>query len=140
MHLDPLTYDEICSVLSRNEHEFVKVIKTIRSIDRDNNGYVTVTELDDILKVLYPRDFTGKDLSKFIKHFRSIQNKILVDYKHMKDTIVKLLPPGRSKSQMVRKDPLPISASKESIRLESSVESIRGMGYIASCLSSLERK
>ena len=29
----------------------------IKSIDKDHNGYVTSTELDDILKILYPGPF-----------------------------------------------------------------------------------
>lgn len=71
--LQSLSEKEIVAVLSRSEQEFVKVLKVIRSIDKDNNGYVTVTELDDILKLSYPLDFVSdKDLSCFIKKFRSI--------------------------------------------------------------------
>jgi len=71
--LQSLSEKEIVAVLSRSEQEFVKVLKVIRSIDKDNNGYVTVTELDDILKLSYPLDFgSDKDLSCFIKKFRSI--------------------------------------------------------------------
>jgi Ca2+-binding EF-hand superfamily protein len=59
------------------------VLKNIASIDQDSNGFVTVTELDDILKLQYPAQFGGKDLSSFIRHFRNTQNKALVDYKSM---------------------------------------------------------
>ena len=45
-----------------NEKAFFKALKLIRSIDKDNNGYVTVTELDDILKICFPEDFSDKDL------------------------------------------------------------------------------
>ena len=30
-----------------------EVFKIIKEIDRDNNGYVTQTELDDILRLMY---------------------------------------------------------------------------------------
>ena len=46
-----MTFEAITYVLAHSERDFVQVMKTIRSIDRDNNGYVTVTELDDILKI-----------------------------------------------------------------------------------------
>lgn len=29
-------------------------MRIIRKIDKDNNGYVTITEMDDILKIIYP--------------------------------------------------------------------------------------
>ena len=32
-------------------------MRIIKSIDKDHNGYVTSTELDDILKILYPEPF-----------------------------------------------------------------------------------
>lgn len=64
-------------------------MKIIREIDKDNNGFVTVTELDDILKIVYPSEFKDKDLSSFLKTYRSIQNKVLVDYQKMKEHIVK---------------------------------------------------
>jgi len=54
---------------------------TIKQIDKDHNGYVTRTELDDILKMLYPNELANRDLIPIIKTFSSIQNKILIDYK-----------------------------------------------------------
>ena len=62
---------------------------SIRSIDPIFNGIVTRNELDDILKISYPDQFSGKDLLPFIKTYRSIQNKILVDYRSMRDSILK---------------------------------------------------
>ena len=42
---------------------------------------MTRTELDDILKMLYPNDLANRDIIPLIKMFSSIQNKILIDYK-----------------------------------------------------------
>jgi Ca2+-binding EF-hand superfamily protein len=55
------------------------ILKSIRDIDQDNNGYVTTTELEDILRVHYPM-LQGKNVKKIFKPFASIQNRILIDY------------------------------------------------------------
>ena len=68
--------------------DFVRVMKTIREIDKDHNGFVTDTELDDILKIHYPNDFKNKDLNIFMKKFRSIENKVLVDYQKIKEHVI----------------------------------------------------
>lgn len=58
----------------------------IRSIDNDRNGYITSSELDDILKEVYP-DLKNKDLKRLIKPFCSVSNKILVDYGRFKSFV-----------------------------------------------------
>ena len=63
------------------------MLRVIKDVDMDNNGFLTVTELDDILKLVYKVDFKDKDLSLFIKRFRSIQNRVLVDYRAVKKVI-----------------------------------------------------
>jgi Ca2+-binding EF-hand superfamily protein len=63
------------------------VINTIKEIDKDHNGYVTKTELEDILKLKYPEHFENKDLIPIIKKFSSIQNRILIDYKGFRDWV-----------------------------------------------------
>ena len=60
---------------------------TIREIDKDHNGYVTRTELDDILKLYYKDQFADKNLIPIINKFSSISNKILIDYRAFKDWI-----------------------------------------------------
>jgi hypothetical protein len=64
---------------------FDGVMATIHEIDKDHNGYVTKTEMEDILKLKYPDHFENKDLIPIIKKFQSIQNKILIDYKAFRD-------------------------------------------------------
>jgi len=49
------------------------------------NGVVTVVEIDDILRILYPNELEGKDLSELYEPFCSSQNKILIDYKGFRD-------------------------------------------------------
>ena len=74
-------------VLARSEKEYASMLRVIKDVDMDNNGFLTVTELDDILKLVYKVDFKDKDLSLFIKRFRSIQNRVLVDYRAVKKVI-----------------------------------------------------
>lgn len=61
------------------EDKIAFILKSIKDIDQDNNGYVTTTELEDILKLHYPL-LKEKNLKKMFKPFASIQNRILIDY------------------------------------------------------------
>ena len=63
-----------------NENKLPFIMRSIKDIDQDNNGYVTTTEFEDILKVHYP-ELADKNLKKLFKPFASIQNRILIDYK-----------------------------------------------------------
>lgn len=62
-------------------------MRTINEIDKEHNGYVTVTELDDILKLNYGDILECRDLIPIIKKFSSIQNRILIDYKGFRDWV-----------------------------------------------------
>jgi hypothetical protein len=64
------------------------VIRTIKEIDKQRNGFVTSTELDDILKVFYKEELKGKDIKPVLKKYASIQNRILIDYKSFRDSII----------------------------------------------------
>ena len=41
------------------DFQLVKILQTIRTIDKDRNGFVTNQELEDILKLFY-KDQLGK--------------------------------------------------------------------------------
>ena len=45
---------------------------TIKEIDKDRNGYVTNSELDDIMKMNYPNQLQSRDLIPIIKKFSSV--------------------------------------------------------------------
>lgn len=92
-------YRSIKKETAISEQEFLSIIKeqprltfdnvmiTINEIDKDHNGYVTKTEIEDILKLKYPEHFEMRDLIPIIKRFSSIQNKILIDYKGFRDWV-----------------------------------------------------
>ena len=58
-----------------------------REINPNMNGFVTVVEIDDILRILYPQELEDKDLSDLYEPYCSIQNKILINYKALRDML-----------------------------------------------------
>jgi hypothetical protein len=57
-----------------------------------------MTELEDIVKIVYGKDLADKDLVPYLKRYRSIQNKILVDYKQFKASILNAAPATQNPS------------------------------------------
>lgn len=66
----------------------VDVMRSIKEIDKEHNGYVTSTELDDIIKISYKLQLSDKNLKPLFRPFSSIQNKILIDYKKFRDYLM----------------------------------------------------
>ena len=52
----------------------------VKGIDKDHTGFVTRTELDDILKILCP-ELMRRDLNLIYRPFASNSNRILIEYK-----------------------------------------------------------
>ena len=86
--LVPITEAEVLEIICR-DNKLVPIMKVIKDIDIDNNGYVTNQELDDIFKMHYERDLGSRELKPVFKKFASIQNRILIDYKKMKEYLTK---------------------------------------------------
>jgi len=86
----PISDKEFINIIRKN-NKMDAVMRTIKEIDKDHNGYVTRTELDDILKMYYPPELDEKDMNPIIKRFGSIQNKILIDYKAFKKWVNDLI-------------------------------------------------
>jgi hypothetical protein len=63
-------------------------MRAIKEIDKDHNGYVTSTEIDDILKINYASKLKMANLKPIIKPFCSISNPVLIDYKGFRDYIL----------------------------------------------------
>lgn len=87
--LEPFSYQEFIELLKK-ENKIAKIFKTIRDIDQENNGYVTNTELEDIIKMHFPQ-LIKKKFKLMFKPFASIQNQILIDYRIMKEDLVQIL-------------------------------------------------
>ena len=54
------------------ENKIVNIWRIIKEIDKDHNGYVTSTELDDIIKMHYPKELEDRDLKEVIKKYSSL--------------------------------------------------------------------
>lgn len=86
-NLVPISEADFIQVLSKN-NQLAEIIRIIKEIDKQRNGFVTSTELDDILKIVYKDELYNKDLIPIIRQYASIQNRILIDYKKFRDHIV----------------------------------------------------
>ena len=53
-------------------NKLVEIIRTIKEIDKQHNGFVTVTELDDILKIQYKNELEDRELKPIIRKYSSI--------------------------------------------------------------------
>jgi Ca2+-binding EF-hand superfamily protein len=71
-----------------NQRALKEVFLKIKGIDKDNNGYVTSQELDDILRLEYGSELNARDLKGLFRQFASIQNTILIDYKKFRAHIL----------------------------------------------------
>jgi len=80
MKMEPITEAEFIDVFVR-DNKVAEVMLMIRSIDQSHNGYITRTELDDIIKHHLKEQMNFKDLNSIIAKFCSMANPILIDYK-----------------------------------------------------------
>ena len=78
--LQPISEEEFLNVLITN-NKMADIMFLIRGIDKDHNGYITRTELDDIIKHNIKEHLFHKDLQPIITRFCSLANPILIDYK-----------------------------------------------------------
>ena len=74
-----ITWDEFIAVLAQ-KNIMTQISRIVRSIDRENNGFVTREELDDIFKSFFPELGTRKLISLFDKYSDPII-KVLISYK-----------------------------------------------------------
>ena len=83
---EPLSEAELIAMFL-NENKVSEFMRYCREIDPDKNGFVTVVEIDDILRILYPEQLKDRDLSEIYEPFCSSNNKILIDYKAFRDML-----------------------------------------------------
>ena len=50
----------------------VDIMRRIKDIDKEHNGYVTSTELDDIIKLSYKAELGDKNIKKIFGPYASI--------------------------------------------------------------------
>lgn len=67
----PLSESEFINIWAK-ENKYNDIFITIKQIDKDHNGYVTRTELDDILKLKMKESLSKYNLTPIINKFCSI--------------------------------------------------------------------
>ena len=87
-NLIPISPNDLINIIGK-DNKMVDIMRCIKEIDKEHNGYVTSTELDDILKLCYKKELSDKNLKIIFKPYASIQNKILIDYKKFRDWLLK---------------------------------------------------
>jgi len=100
-NLKPFSRQELADLIVK-DNQMVQIMRHIKDIDKEHNGYVTVTELDDILKLAYKKELADKNLKEIFKPFASIQNRILIDYKKFRDFLLKKITQANLKSESRR--------------------------------------
>jgi Ca2+-binding EF-hand superfamily protein len=69
--LSPISEGEVLEIIAK-DNKLVSIMKVIKDIDIDNNGYVTNQELDDIFKMHYEQELGSRELKTVFKKFASI--------------------------------------------------------------------
>ena len=87
----PLKDFEVVVGLLLEKNHLVKVMQTIRTIDREKNGFVTNQELEDILKLFYREQLDKYDLKPALRQFASENNRLLINYHKFRDAVMKRL-------------------------------------------------
>ena len=75
--------EELITMMVKDD-KLKEIALAFREVDPDRNGFVTQQELDDIFRENYKEQMVGRHIFTVCKDFRSITNKILVDYNKFK--------------------------------------------------------
>ena len=91
--LQPATESDFLNAFL-GENKLDEISRLLREIDQAKTGFVTKTELADILRLLYEDELGEKDLEEFLEPYCSSINKILVDYRAFKEYLFAKLKSG----------------------------------------------
>ena len=85
--LTQVSKDFLIEMAMRNKSKWGGIWKAIKGIDKDQNGFVTSDELEVIFKEYFPLDLDRKSTAHVFKEYASPLNKVLINYKSLKDEI-----------------------------------------------------
>ena len=71
----------ILHIATKKKSNWGGIWRSIKTIDKDSNGYVTIEELEEIFKEQFPLELDKKSLCYYFKKYASVQNKSLINYK-----------------------------------------------------------
>ena len=79
--------DFVVAVARRKMAEWGGVWRSVKKIDKDRNGYVTIEELDEIFREWFPLEMEGKTLQRWFRQWASVQNRNLINYREIKEQV-----------------------------------------------------
>jgi hypothetical protein len=63
------------------------VWRSVKNLDIDKNGFISIQELGDLFKDYFPKEMVGKSLSNYFRKHISNYDKTLINYKPIKAEI-----------------------------------------------------
>ena len=82
----PVGEEELVAAVAK-EPKLRELTREFRMLDKDNNGFLTASELNLVFSRVFA-DLNGKSMLKVFRPFASAQNKHLIDYKRLKAHLV----------------------------------------------------
>lgn len=82
--LIPISEGELFKIMVNN-NKYKIIVKELRKLDFDGNGFVTSCEFNQLFHECYKHELAGKSMLKVFRPFASIQNKNLIDYKRFNE-------------------------------------------------------
>jgi hypothetical protein len=64
------------------------VWRAVREIEDSKNGFLQFEELENCFREFYPVELEGKSLAYFFREFGSDQDKNLINYRKMKESVI----------------------------------------------------
>ena len=69
--LQPISEQDLMTLFSQHTAKVAHIVRLIKEIDQDNNGYVTNQELEDIVKVVF-KEVEGREIKGWFRKFASL--------------------------------------------------------------------
>lgn len=74
--------------MQKNSNNMARVWRSIKDIDDEKNGFLSVTELQDCFIEHFAPELEGKSLVYFFRRWSTDHDKELVNYRRVKETIM----------------------------------------------------
>ncbi len=65
--LEQVAEEYIVNMANNKKQAWIGIWKSIKKIDKDSNGYVTLEELDEIFREWFPLELEGKTINRFFR-------------------------------------------------------------------------
>jgi hypothetical protein len=72
--------DEFIAIIAQKTGTLTPIYRTIRSIDKENNGFITSQEMEDIFASYFP-ELSPRRLIPLFEKFRDPIVRVLISYK-----------------------------------------------------------